>query len=134
MEAAITLRKARNDDIPLITGMLEENGLPATDVPEKIASLFVILSDRRPVGTGGVELLGRYALLRSLAVQREEQNRGYGAATVRRLMRHAAEKGVTELYLLTTDAEAFFKRLGFEQIDRDSAPLPVKGTSQLSGL
>ena len=134
MGVTVTLKKAGAGDIPRITRLLKEYRLPASDVPDKIDSLFLALSDRHVVGIGGVELLGEYGLLRSLAVNRDDQGRGYGTAITDALIGHARERGVRELFLLTIDAQQFFKRQGFEEIDRSLAPVPIKETSQFSCL
>jgi len=134
MSRQIVLSGAAEADIPFIVGLLKENGLPFSDVPEKREAIFLALSDVRRVGIGGVELLGEYGLLRSLAVIEGERNRGYGAAIVEGLREHAREKGVRELYLLTMTAAPFFARLGFTRIKRDRAPEPITRTSEFSSL
>jgi amino-acid N-acetyltransferase len=134
MAAAVTLAPARAEDIPFIVGLLEENGLPASDAPEKIDSLYLARTDGGVVGIGGVECLGEYGLLRSLAVLPEARNKGYGRAITHDLMARAKRQGVRELYLLTMTAREFFEREGFERIDRSLAPEPLTQTSQFSCL
>ena len=46
----------------------------------------------------------------------------------------AARGGVRRAFLLTTDARAFFERLGFTAIDRKSAPSEILATRQAAGL
>jgi N-acetylglutamate synthase-like GNAT family acetyltransferase len=41
---------------------------------------------------------------------------------------------VADLYLLTTDADAYFDRHGFAVIDRDEAPAAIKSTQQFAEL
>ncbi len=134
MRREIVLTTAAEKDIPYIVELLRENGLPDSDIPEKRASLFLARSDQAVVGIGGVEILGEYGLLRSLAVLREERNKGYGQAITRGLIHHARMAGVTALYLLTTTAAPFFEGLGFERIGRDLAPEPITLTSEFLGL
>jgi len=130
----IVLVPATERDVPFVVALLEENGLPSSDIPEKWGSLFLARSDGSVVGTGGVEILGEYGLLRSLAVMQGERNRGYGRAVVRGLTHHARQAGVRELYLLTTTAAVFFEGLGFERIPRENAPIPITQTSEFCGL
>jgi amino-acid N-acetyltransferase len=134
MMPSITLKKAQKDDIPFITGLLNENGLPFSDIPEIVSSLFVADIQGEVVGVGGVELYERYGLLRSLAVKQEFRNRGYGVAITKGLVDHAKKSGVFELYLLTMTAAPFFERLGFSRIDRDKAPKAIKETGEFSCL
>lgn len=134
MKRGIVLTPATERDVPFIMALLEENGLPSSDIPEKRGSLFLARSDGSVVGAGGVEILGESGLLRSLAVIQGERNRGYGRAVVRGLIHHARQAGVRELYLLTTTAAVFFEGLGFERVPRENAPLPITQTSQFCGL
>ena len=43
-------------------------------------------------------------------------------------------KGVRSIYLLTTTAEAFFNRLGYERMGRSRAPSSIKRTREFAGL
>lgn len=134
MNREIVLTPATDRDIEYIVGMLEENGLVSADIPEKIDRLFLAALDGAVVGVGGVELLGEYGLLRSLAIARDQRNNGYGRAVVRGLMHHARQMGVKSLYLLTTDAAPFFEGLGFGRVQRAQAPEPITLTSEFSTL
>jgi amino-acid N-acetyltransferase len=47
---------------------------------------------------------------------------------------YAASMGVRSIYLLTTTAEAFFKRLGYEHIERSQAPPSIQRTREFASL
>jgi len=130
----IVLTPATERDVPFIVGLLDENNLPSADIPDKWGALFLARSEETVVGIGGVEILGRYGLLRSLAVVRDLRGRGYGRAVTGGLLDHARRKGVTEIYLLTMTAAAFFEGLGFTRVQRESAPPPIASTSEFCGL
>jgi amino-acid N-acetyltransferase len=49
-------------------------------------------------------------------------------------VRDAKEHGVRRLYLLTTDAQRFFARLGFVVVDREALPPEVRETAQFREL
>ncbi len=134
MKRDVLLVGAKEADIAFMTDLLKQNALPFSDIPEKKDSLFLARSGSLVVGIGGVELLGEYGLLRSLAIKEEEQGKGYGLAVVKGLMNHARQGGVRELYLLTTTATPFFERIGFEKVRRDRAPFPITQTSEFTGL
>jgi N-acetylglutamate synthase-like GNAT family acetyltransferase len=68
--------------------------------------------------------------LRGAAVDPEVRGSGLGHALVRALLVHATARGVRELYLLTTTAEEFFPRFGFERIAREEVPEPVRESVQ----
>jgi amino-acid N-acetyltransferase len=62
------------------------------------------------------------------------RGRGCGRRLVAEAEQYAARNGVQSLYLLTTTAEEFFRRLGYVRIDRASAPEAIRQTSEFSGL
>lgn len=47
---------------------------------------------------------------------------------------HAKAHGVEEVYLLTTTAEGFFARLGYERVEREGAPESIRGTKEFSSI
>jgi amino-acid N-acetyltransferase len=47
---------------------------------------------------------------------------------------YAASMGVRSIYLLTTTAEPFFKRLGYERIERSQAPCSMQQTREFASL
>jgi amino-acid N-acetyltransferase len=115
--------------------LLEAQGLPISDITdEHLEDFFFVGSDGSPTGLVGLELYGIDALLRSLVVGESVRRNGLGSTLVRHAERHAATKGVRSLFLLTTTAEAFFKRLGYERIDRSRAPVSIKETREFASL
>ena len=85
-------------------------------------------------GIVGLEVFGSVALLRSLAVAEKARGLGCGKALVASAEKYAKDKGVHELYLLTTTAESFFARLGYSCADRNTAPQQIKRTKEFSDL
>jgi len=130
----IRLRKATKLDLPLIKRLLKENNLPHEDIPAKIDFLFMASSNSQVIGIGGVELYGQYGLLRSLAVDKPFQGKGNGKALCEKLIQDAKMKGVKEMYLLTTTADGFFKKIGFEKTKRDNVPDAIKNTTEFRDL
>jgi amino-acid N-acetyltransferase len=78
------------------------------------------------VGTVGLEPYGGCALLRSAVVDREDRGSGIGEALVRRILDHARDQGIAEVFLLTTTAERYFPRFGFAPIARDDVPGEIR--------
>lgn len=69
------------------------------------------------------------AVLRSVAVHRSHRGKGLGVLLVAHVVRMARTSGFGRIYLFTDTARAFFERLGFTAISRDSLP-PAVGTSR----
>jgi amino-acid N-acetyltransferase len=69
------------------------------------------------IGTAGLEIYGHKGLLRSVAVRKNLSNSGYGTYLVNHVIGEARKSGVHELFLLTTTAPVFFRKLGFKEDD-----------------
>lgn len=95
---------------------------------------FFAGSDGSPTALVGLEFHGTDALLRSLVVGESARSKGLGSALVEHAEQYAASKNVRSIYLLTTTAEAFFKRLGYERIERSQAPTSIERTREFADL
>ena len=73
------------------------------------------------------------ALLRSAAVRADLRGTGVGAALVGALLDRARRRDVKTLVLLTTTAERWFPRFGFESITRDDVPEKLKVSEEFRG-
>ena len=121
-------------DAPALA-LLAASGLPTDDLGNDASVLlFGTPEGDEPAGVVGLELHGTDALLRSLAVTPAARGAGLGAALVAHAEREAAARGVATLYLLTTTAEGFFSRLGYQRLDRTEAPAGIAATRQFSAL
>jgi len=121
--------------VPRVLELLDRSGLPVDDIDERMAHRFLGCGDdTRPGGVAGLELAGRYGLLRSLAVDDAVRGRGCGRALVAGVERHAAALGVEALYLLTETAERFFRRLGYDVVARGDVPDDIRRTREFSSL
>jgi amino-acid N-acetyltransferase len=65
------------------------------------------------------------ALLRSVAVEASMQGRGVGRKLVAATVKLAHTRHVSAIYLLTTTADGFFSRLGFDRVTRADVPTQV---------
>jgi amino-acid N-acetyltransferase len=115
--------------------LLQAQGLPVSDITdEHLEDFFYIGSDSSPVGLAGLEIYGTDALLRSLVVGEYARNKGLGSGLIEHVEQYAASRRVRSIYLLTTTAESFFKRLGYERIDRSRAPPSIERTREFASL
>jgi len=115
--------------------LLHSHGLPSSDITdEHLEHFFLIGSDTSPMGMVGVEMYGIEALLRSLVVAETARTQGIGSALVQHAEEYASSRRVGAMYLLTTTAENFFKRLGYERIDRSRAPPAIGTTREFASL
>jgi amino-acid N-acetyltransferase len=115
--------------------LLSEAELPTSDItPEKLGTFYACESDCELVGVVGLELYGKAGLLRSLVVSPRSRSRGLGSALVAHAEGVAQASGVVWLYLLTTAAERFFRRLGYEKVPREVAPPEIQRTPEFSAI
>src|SRR3954454_13284495 len=110
---------ATADDLPRIKELLTNSQLPTDGVDEHWRTFVVARNGSRIVGCGGSEAYQFAALIRSIAVEDEYRSHGIGRRLVRQLLDRLASRGLREFYLLTTTAEAYFRKRGFKTIDRD---------------
>ena len=115
----ITISPATADDLDSIKELLVANDLPIAGVDDHWKTFLVARDGEAIVGCGGAEAYQFAALIRSVAVKPEHRKHGLGRRIVRQLLDRLASRGLREFYLLTTTAEAYFKKRGFKTIDRD---------------
>jgi amino-acid N-acetyltransferase len=130
-----SIRHATRGDLPAIERLLTESDLPTAGVAEIVNArpddFFVAETNdaaRQLVAVAGVEVCRNEALLRSVAVQAEWRGHRLGHELVRRIVGHAEERGMRALYLLTTTADRYFPRFGFERVERSVVPPEIADT------
>ena len=67
-------------------------------------------------------------MLRSAAVEEGWRGTGVGRVLVERALDIARERGIADVFLLTTSAEHYFPRFGFTCVSRDSVAAEVKSS------
>jgi len=126
---------AAAQDLEAIRKLLEDQGLPGSDIDERSLETFLVLRDERRIsGLVGLDPLGPHAMLRSLVVRPEWRSAGLGAQLVAAAEALALKLGITTLYLLTTDAERYFGAKGYRKLERRDAPPEVKLHPQFRSL
>lgn len=115
---AITIDAARNSDLPAVLALLERSGLPQDGLPEHVATTLVARSGDAVVGSAALEIYGRAALLRSVAVDSALRGQGLGQRLTRAALDLARQHGIATVYLLTETAGDFFPRFGFHPTER----------------
>lgn len=130
----VDLRPADADDLDVVEDLLAANDLPTADVREKPDCFYLAFEGGKRVGAGGLEVHGTDGLLRSVVVQADERGQGFGGALCDALEDEARDRDLAALYLLTTTAADFFARRGYERVDRDAVPEPIRATSEFADL
>jgi len=117
------------------TALLREAKLPSADITaERLRHFFYHGAPAAPTGIVGLELYGAEGLLRSLVVAPQARSTGVGTILLRHAERYAHAQGVRNLHLLTTTAETYFARHGYQRIDRGQAPPAITATNEFTDL
>ena len=122
----MVIETARPTDLPEVHALLERSHLPLDGVDEHVHTMVVARDNATVVGTAALELYADGALLRSVAVDPAFQGRTLGHQLTEAALRMARARGVDTVFLLTTTAERFFPRFGFEPITRADVPASVR--------
>jgi amino-acid N-acetyltransferase len=131
-----TIRSASFHEWSSIRQLLESAALPTDDLDESACAYFTVYADDSEIkGAFALEPLAeRYAMVRSLVVATDIRGRHVGQALLESVETQARSKQVTDLFLLTTSADGFFARAGYERIARDVAPECVRTHAQFKSL
>jgi amino-acid N-acetyltransferase len=127
-DSAMTIHPAETGDLPAVRQLLEASHLPLDGVDAQLSTMVVATDGSGVVGAAAVELYADGALLRSVVVSPTVQGQGVGHRLTEAALNIAKRRGVRHAFLLTTTAERFFPRLGFEQISRDEVPESVQAS------
>jgi amino-acid N-acetyltransferase len=114
--------------------LLQSSKLPVDDLNFLNHLLIGFYDGTEPVATGGLEIHGDYALLRSLSVKIGIRGQSLGSSITDHLIEEAKKRNLKAIYLLTETAHVFFLRKGFKDTDRNSVPLEVKSSTEFSNV
>lgn len=135
MTVEFEIRRARSGDLATAQAWLTEAELPSDDLTATHMESFLFASaDGKPVGMIGLESFSDVGLLRSLIVEKQHRGSGLGAYLVAALEAKATAEGLSELWLLTIDADKFFAQHGYETKQRDNVPITIQYSAEFSLL
>ncbi|HET9487708.1 MAG TPA: arsenic resistance N-acetyltransferase ArsN2 [Chryseosolibacter sp.] len=114
--------------------LLKASNLPADDLDFTREVLVGYYEGDALVGTGGLEIYGPYALLRSLSVKMGIRGKSVGTTITEYLLDEARKRKLKGIYLLTETAHGFFQKKGFKDVPRNAVPEEVKQSAEFSKL
>jgi len=124
----MVIHAAEASDLPAVRRLLETQHLPLDGIDAHVSTMVVAKQGSEVVGAAAVELYADGALLRSVVVDPIVQGQGLGQRLSEAALGIAKASGTRTAFLLTTTAEKFFPKLGFEQIVRDDVPASVRAS------
>ncbi|MFQ6034614.1 MAG: N-acetyltransferase [Sedimentisphaerales bacterium] len=95
------------------------------DIYENLQSFLAAELDGKVVGCCALQIIwSDLAEIKSLAVDQANKDKGIGKMLVAAAIEQARQLGLPRIFALTLDP-AFFERLGFEIVEKDSLPMKV---------
>lgn len=128
----VTIAPARWSDYDVVAALVEREHLPLDGLRQHFEHAFVARAGNRIVGCSALEVYAGGALLRSVVVDAEYRGSGVGRDLTVAAIELAKQRGVPAVYLLTTTADRYFPRLGFEIVDRADVPVGVTGSEEFA--
>lgn len=127
------LRSATDSDLAACSVLLRACELPTRGLERDFPAGYVVADAGDELqGCAGVERHDTVGLLRSVAVVPAARGSGLGGRLVHDCIARAREQGLASLWLLTTTAPAFFRRIGFAPIDRAEAPAGLRDSEEFA--
>jgi amino-acid N-acetyltransferase len=116
---------------------LQSNKLPNQDISAHLTikgRVFLGYYDDggELIGSGGLEMYGDSALLRSVAVKESVRGQQLGKKIVDDLVTQARNSKINSIFLLTETAKDFFTKKGFKVVSRDEVPSQVRASSEFT--
>jgi len=136
MRNDIKIEVFKKEDEGEVFRLLSQAELPVKDLTENKFKNFLIARarDGSVVGAIGVEPYQDLGLLRSLVVHPSHREKGLGKQLVCELESFAQRKGIKTIFLLTITAADFFRKLGYEGIQKAHVPESITRTEEFKNI
>jgi amino-acid N-acetyltransferase len=116
-----------------VLALVEAAGLAPAGIVESFPTAYAVVRvGSEVVAVAGLEAHGGVGLLRSVAVRPAHRNRGLGRLLVEDRLRVAVQHELGAVYLLTTTAADYFRKLGFIESARDQAPAELQRSPEFA--
>ena len=122
----VVIEKTAPADTDAILALLTENQLPLDGIRDHLGTAVVARSGGAVVGVAALEVYADGVLMRSVAVSPALHGHGLGHRLTDAVLQLARDLHAPHAYLLTTTAERYFPRFGFERIERQDVPRSVQ--------
>jgi amino-acid N-acetyltransferase len=131
---AWNITPAREQDAPGVFDLLQRSGLPIDGLAQHLGTMLVARDADAVVGSAALEVYPDGVLLRSVAVAPPVQRGGLGRQLTDAAIRLAQDLHAPAIYLLTTTAEEYFPKFGFQRISRADVPPAVQTSIEFTSV
>jgi amino-acid N-acetyltransferase len=126
------VEKARITDVPEIQQLINnfaDKGLmlarPLSEIYENIRDYFIVRQGERVIACAALHVSwSDLAEIKSVAVHEEKQRQGIGGTLIKACLKEAGELEIATVFCLSY-VPAFFKTLGFAEVDKMELPRKV---------
>jgi len=130
----LKIRKAKISDLKQVHKLINDFAKREEMIPRSLNELyetlrdFVVCEDKENIcAVCSLHIMWEdLAEIRSLAVDRRYQKKGMGRNLVKQCLKEAKALGIKKVFALTYHPE-FFKKIGFNDIDKSSLPQKIWG-------
>jgi len=128
----VILRKARMGDVNQIRRLINSFANEGKMLPvslnmlyERLRNFWVVEEDGKVIGCAALKIVWKdLGEIRSLAISKKHQGKGYGKMIVQQILEEAELLGLKKVFSLTYVPE-FFEKFGFERIVKSKLPHKV---------
>ncbi|MCM8760295.1 MAG: N-acetyltransferase [Candidatus Omnitrophica bacterium] len=128
----IIIRKAKMGEVNQIRRLINRFANEGKMLPvsfnmlyERLRNFWVVEEDGKVIGCGALKVVWKdLGEIRSIAIDRKHQGKGYGKTLVKKLLEEADEIELKKVFTLTYVPE-FFEKLGFGRIIKSKLPHKV---------
>jgi N-acetylglutamate synthase-like GNAT family acetyltransferase len=127
--------KATESDFSEINDLLNSVSLPWVETDNCPRYFFVSKNtENKIIASIGLEIYGTYGLLRSLAVDPDNRNKGIALLLIDEIIKQSHALQLKAVYLLTTTADKYFLKNGFEDVQRNDIPEELTHSQEYSSI
>ena len=130
LSVPFSIRHAREGDFLQIVAILQEVGLLTDGLSPGMPDLYVADVGGAIVGCAALESNGSTGLLRSVGVLPTGQGAGIGGRLIEAVHARVMDLGLESIYLLTTTADEYFLKFGYEPSAEEDLPRVVTGSAE----
>jgi hopanoid C-3 methylase len=128
---SLKIKLAKPNETKKVGNLLKKCNLSTEGLKEQINNFYLAELNNGLVGSIGLEIYGKYGIIRSTAVLPQYRKKGIGAKLAKKMIDFAESRGIDEIYLKTENEEKFFSGIGFRRITPDRIPAEIKDTDML---
>jgi amino-acid N-acetyltransferase len=126
--------KVTSDVLNRVQALLRSNNLPFEDCGDHLSNFIGIVQEKQIIAIGGFEHVGRFALLRSVAVDAQYRGLGLGSSLIQKILGKLTLLKIEAIYILTETGDQYFSQFGFKVVERDKLPVEIQTTQQCQAL